>query len=199
MKKLYCLTSFLLLFISLQTQAQTTNLLRQEIEQIISTKKADIGVSIMGIEDKDTLIFHGNRHYPMQSVFKFHIAIVVLAEIDKGNLSFTQKIKIGKSDLPLDTWSPIKEKYPNGTELSLAEILRYTVSDSDNAGCDILLRLLGGPNIVNEYFAKHNYNDISIQATEEEMHKDWNVQFTNWTTPISATDLLRAIYDKRLL
>jgi beta-lactamase class A len=199
MTKIFYLTSLLFLFISYQTLAQTTYSLRQEIEQIISKKKADVGVSIMGIEDEDTLTINGNRHYPLQSVFKFHIAIVVLAEVDKGNLSLNQKVNIKKSDLKLDTWSPIKDKFPNGTNLTLAEIIRYTVSESDNIGCDILLRLIGGTKIINQYFLNNNFKDISIQANEEEMHKDWNVQFTNWTTTNSANNLLKAFYDKRLL
>jgi beta-lactamase class A len=175
------------------------NSIRKEITQNLSAKKADVGVSIMGIEDKDTLSINGKRHYPMQSVFKFHIALVVLAEVDKGNLSLTQKITIRKSDLTTGTWSPIERKYPEGSELTLAEILKYTVAESDNVGCDILLRLIGGPGIVNRYFATNNFEDISIKANEEEMHKDWNVQFSNWTTTNSTVSLLKAFFDQKLL
>lgn len=199
MRKIFYFSSLLLLFVSYQTSAQTTYSLKQKIEQIISTKKADVGVSIMGIEDKDTLTINGSRHYPMQSVFKFHIAVVVLAEVDKGNLSLNQKIYIKKTDLTLDTWSPIKAKFPNGVKLTLAEIIRYTISESDNIGCDILLRLIGGTKIINLYFLNNNFKDLSIQASEEEMHKDWNIQFTNWTTTNSANNLLKAFYDKKLL
>jgi len=199
MKKIFSITGLLLLFISCQISAQTTSVLRKQIQHIISTKKADVGISILGIEDKDTLSIHGNRSYPMQSVFKFPITLAVLAETDKGNLSMNQKITIRKSELTSDTWSPIKDKYPNGTVLSLSEIIKYTVSESDNVGCDILLRLLGGPNIVNTYLATHNFKDVSIHATEEEMHNDWNAQFMNMTTPNSAVTLLKAFYDKKLL
>ena len=199
MTKIFYFSSLLLLFVSYQTSAQTTYSLKQKIEQIISTKKADVGVSIMGIEDKDTLTINGSRHYPMLSVFKFHIAIVVLAEVDKGNLSLNQNIYIKKTDLTLDTWSPIKAKFPNGVKLTLAEIIRYTVSESDNIGCDILLRLIGGTKIINQYFLNKNFKDLSILANEEEMHKDWNILFTNWTTTNSANNLLKAFYDKKLL
>ena len=199
MKKIVSTTGLLLLFISYQISAQTTNVLRQQIQHIISAKKADVGVSILGIEDKDTLSIHGNRSYPMQSVFKFPIALAVLAETDKEKLSIHQKVTIRKTDLPTNTWSPIKDKYPNGTILPLSEIINYTVSESDNAGCDILLRLLGGPNVVNTYLATHNFKNISIHATEADMHKDWNVQFTNMATPNSAVTLLKAFNDKKLL
>ena len=199
MKKKFSITGLLLLFISYQISAQTKNVLRQQIQRIISEKKADVGVSIMGIENKDTLSINGNRQYPMQSVFKFPIALAVLAETDKGNLSIHQKVTIRKTDLPSDTWSPIKVKYPNGKVLPLSEIIKYTVAESDNAGCDILLRLLGGPNVVNTYLATHNFKDVTIHATEVDMHKDWNAQFMNMATPNSAVTLLKAFYDKILL
>jgi len=58
---------------------------------------------------------------------------------------------------------------------------------------------LGGSNVVNSYLATHNFKNITIHATEEDMHKDWNAQFTNMATPNSAVTLLKAFYDKKLL
>ena len=84
---------FLLIFVTVsytQTFGQTD--LRQKIEQIISTKKADVGVSILNLENGDTLSFNGNKHYPMISAFKFHIALTVLDKVDKGELSLNQKL-----------------------------------------------------------------------------------------------------------
>lgn len=173
--------------------------LRNEILKITQSKNADVGISIAGLEDHDTLSFNGKKHYPMQSVYKFHLAMAVLHEVDRGKLSLNQKIKIGKNELTPDTWSPIRENFPNGTTLSLAEILKYTVSQSDNTGCDILFTLLGGTKTVNNYFQINQIKDISIVATEAEMHKDWEVQFSNWTTPCETSNLLKAFYERKLL
>lgn len=173
--------------------------LRNEILKIRQSKNADMGISIAGIEDLDTLSVNGQKHYPMQSVYKFHLALAVLHEVDQGKLSLDQKIKIGKNELAPDTWSPIREKFPNGTTLTLAEILKYTVSQSDNTGCDILFTLVGGTKTVNDYFQINRFKDISIVATEAEMHKDWEVQFSNWTTPCETSNLLKAFYERKLL
>lgn len=174
--------------------------LKQKIEEIISTKKADVGISIYGIESKDSLSINGNKHYPMQSVFKFHIALKILNLVDNGKLMLQQKVFIKKSDLLPNTWSPMREDYPEGNiNLPLSEILKYTVSQSDNNGCDILLNLIGGPKIVNDYIHNLGIKDISIQANEEEMHKDWNIQFLNWTTPNAASDLLLLFFKKKIL
>lgn len=198
MLKIFYPVVLLLLSLSRITYAQT-NPLQQQIETYLAGKKATIGVSVLGIEDGHSLSVKGDDHFPMQSVFKFHIAIAVLSEVDKGRLRLDQQIKVTKADLLPGTWSPIREKYPEGTMLTLKEILRYTVSESDNVGCDILLRLMGGPKVVNDYFVKHGVKDIAIVANEAEMHQAWDVQFGNWTTPASATNLLKVFYDKKLL
>jgi beta-lactamase class A/beta-lactamase class A VEB len=185
------------IFLSCQVSSQTIGSLKAQIEQIIQKKNAIVGVSIVGSNGIDTLSVNGGMHFPMQSVFKFHIALVVLSEVDKGKLQLMQKIEVSKSDLLPDTWSPIREKYPDGAVLTLAQILEYTVSQSDNSGCDLLLRLIGGSQMVDEYFKSKDFSDISVQVNEEEMQKEWDTQFLNWTTPNSATNVLKAFYDNK--
>ena len=197
MTKLFYFTGLLLLFITCQTSAQTTDLLRQKIQQIVSTKNAIVGVSIIGNNGKDTLSLNNGRHFPMQSIFKLHIALAVLSQIDKGKFSFTQKIKIEKKDLLANLYSPIREKYPKGATLTLSKILEYTVSESDNVGCEVLLRLIGGPQVVEEYFIKNNFKNVSIKINEEVQQNNWNLQFENWTTPKAANEVLATFYYNR--
>ena len=194
---------FLLIGISMSIWASAfsqTNNLRRKIEDIIASKKATVGVAVLNIENKDTLSINGNVHFPMQSVFKFHIALAVLDGVDKGKFKLKQKIFIKKKDLLPNTWSPMRDKYPNGNVyLSLAEILQFTVSQSDNNGCDILIRLLGGTQVIDDYIHGIGIKDFSIKTNEEEMHKDWNVQFTNWTTPFAAVEALKTAFEKKIL
>lgn len=186
-----------ILIISTQSQIDS---LKHKIEQIIVTKDAVVGVSIFGIENKDSLSINGNERFPMQSVFKLHIALAVLDQVDRGKLNLNQEIFISKKELLPNTWSPIRDKYPNGNiKLTLAEIIKYTVAISDNNGCDILLKLIGGPEEVEKYIYGLGIKNISITYNEEEMHKDWDAQFSNWTTPTAATELLVAFYTKNIL
>jgi len=194
MTKIFHLIGLLILFLSFKTSAQKTELLKQEIQKIISSKNVIVGVSVIGNNGEDTLSLNGERHFPMQSVFKFHIALTVLSQIDKGKLSFNQKIKIDKKDLLPNLYSPIREDYPNGTTLTILKILEYTVSESDNVGCEVLLRLIGGPKVVQDYFVKNNVKDISIKVNEEEQQANWELQFQNWTTPKAANETLAFFY-----
>lgn len=194
MTRLFHLAVLLFLFTICQVSAQTTDVLRQKLNQIIATKNATVGVSIIGNNGKDTLSINGDRHFPLQSVFKFHIGLAVLSQIDKGKFFLNQKIKIEKKDLLPNLYSPIRDKYPNGATLTISEILEYTVSESDNVGCDLLLRLIGGPQVVEEYFKKNNFKDVSIKINEEVQQANWDLQFQNWTTPKAANEVLAKFY-----
>jgi len=191
---LLCLSLF-----SVQLFAQNNNLLRKELNNIISTKNATIGVSIKGIESNDTLSINGNLNAPLMSVFKFHIALATLNLVDKGKLALSQKFFIKKEDLHEDTWSPIRDEFPNGNiYLTLDQLLRYTVSHSDNNGCDILLDLIGGTKTVQDFINKQGIKEFTIKVNEQEM-RTWENLYINTTTPLATTKLLENFYKGKVL
>lgn len=198
MIRLIELTALLFVLLSCQTPNTRTDLLRNKIEQIVSDKDAVVGVSIIGINGKDTLSLYGDRRFPMQSVFKFHIALAVLSEIDKGNLLLDQKIKISKDELlSEDFWSPLRDENPNGGSFTIAKLIQYSVSHSDNTACDVLIRLIGTPKTVEDYIKKSGVDDIQITFNEEEMQARWENMFKNWTTPKAASETLKLFYENK--
>ena len=197
MKNILLLLSIFI--INTQLKAQSIDSLRVDLLKIISTKNATVGISLKGIEDKDTLSINGNLKAPMMSVFKFHIALAVLDQVDKGKLSLDQKIFVKKGELHPNTWSPILEDYPNGdVYLTLDKLLRYMVSHSDNNCCDILLDLIGGTQTVQKFINKLGIKDFTIKVNEYQM-SDWENLYLNTTTPIATTDLLEKFYAKKVL
>ncbi|CAA7391285.1 CGA/CIA family class A beta-lactamase [Chryseobacterium fistulae] len=176
------------------------SILDKRINSIIKDKKATIGLSVLGFENGFKYHKNGEKRFPMQSVFKFHIAAAVLHAVDQGTLSLHQKILLKKSDLLENTWSPLRDKYPNGNiEVPLSEIIDYTVALSDNNGCDLLLRLIGGTQTVQKFMDSKGVKGFQIKYNEEAMHKDWKYQYENYSTPNSATQLLKKFYDGQLL
>ncbi|GIQ58769.1 CepA family class A extended-spectrum beta-lactamase [Flavobacterium collinsii] len=197
MTKAFCI--LLLSFLSFQAFAQTTTELREKLHQIVADKHATVGIAIKSIEDKDTLSINGNIKVPMMSVFKFHIALAVLSKVDEGKLSLTQEIFIKKEDLHPDTWSPMREDFPDGNRsLTLDKLLRYMVSHSDNNGCDILIDLLGGTKTVQKFINKQGIKDFVVKVNEEQM-KTWENLYLNTTTPWGTTVLLEKFFKGEIL
>ena len=166
---------------------------------IISKYKANVGISVISIEDGSTTSIGNNRHYPMQSVYKLPLAMAVLKKVDEGKLKLDQMVFVKKSELH-NTWSPLKDKYPEGNvNISIAELLSYTISRSDNNTCDILFKLVGGPKAVNDYIHSIGIKHIAITATEYQMSKKWTIQYQNNTTPYAMAELLAGWYQNKFL
>ncbi|MDQ0064310.1 CGA/CIA family class A beta-lactamase [Chryseobacterium lathyri] len=177
------------------------SVLEQKINSIIEGKKATVGISVLGFENNFNYSKNGDKLLPTLSVFKFHIACAVLNLVDKGKLSLDQKIFISKSDLMENTWSPFREKHPDGNiEVSLNEIIDYTVALSDNNLCDVLLKLIDGTKTVQGFMDSKGVKGFQIKYNENEMHKnDWKALYENYSTTNSAVQLLKKFYDGKLL
>lgn len=162
---------------------------------MVSSFPGRVGVAMVGLEFFDSLTINGNQRFPMQSVYKFPLAMAVLNQVDQGKFTLDQKIHLTRKDLLPKTWSPLRDKYPHGNvNITLQEILEQTVSYSDNNGCDILFRLIGGPKKAEAYIHGLGVKNIAIISTEKELHKDWKLQFSNWTTPMGIAQLLQTFY-----
>ena len=86
-----------------------------------------------------------DAHPPMQSVFKLPLALTVMSQVERHALTLDQPVRFLGSDRILPhVYSPLQEKYPDANvDVPLRELLRLTVSLSDNVAADILLRLAG--------------------------------------------------------
>ncbi|MBE8714733.1 class A beta-lactamase, subclass A2 [Sphingobacterium hungaricum] len=174
--------------------------LETSIENILRDKKAQVGVSIFHLESGEKINHHGDKFYAMQSVFKYPIALVVLDKMQKENIPLNHTLLVTKADLLENTWSPLRDKYPNGNSaVTMDELLSVMVSRSDNNACDILLRWIGGPDVAEQYFENLGIENLKIVADEETMGSDWNIQYLNYSSPNDMNNLLQKSFTQPLL
>jgi len=136
----------------LPTRGQSA--LQDSIRNIAREAKGTVGVAYKMAGDPSYEGINTSAHLPMQSVFKFHLALYFLHLIDEKRLT------------------------------------RAIIVNSDNVACDILFRAACDTHTVQAYINSLGITDISIAATEAEMHHSWPVQYTNWTTPAAMLSLL---------
>ena len=104
---------------------------------------------------------------PMQSVFKLPLAMAVLHAVEQGQFRVDQPIRFTKEDRFFPkTHSPLQDKYPEAdVDVPLEELMRLSVSASDNVAADLLLRVLGGPEKVQAYI-----DSLGIQGLRRGLH-----------------------------
>lgn len=160
------------------------------VEHIGFAAKGHVGADFMDAEANEGITVHGHDRFPMLSVYKFPLALYVLAQVDKGKLALEQQITVHKADWAR-TYSPTLESHQENTfHLSLREALGAAVSLSDNVACDLLFQLAGGPSVVNDYVHGMGIDEIEIVATEMEMAADPKNMYRNSCTPAAMGTLI---------
>ncbi|MFC5412841.1 class A beta-lactamase [Larkinella bovis] len=174
--------------------------LAEKIQKIAKTAQGRVGMMATVIETGQSISLDPSGHFPMQSVYKFPIAMAVLQQVDQGKLSLGQKIQVDKNDfVGPRQHSPIRDTNPQGVELTLAELLRFMASESDGTACDVLLKTLGGPANVTQYLRSLSINGIRVATTEKEMGTSETVQYRNWASPESMVNLLTVFHQGQKL
>jgi beta-lactamase class A len=133
----------------------------------------------------------------MQSVFKAPLALAALHLIERGELSLDDPIRFRASDRILPrTYSPLQDQYPEAeVDMPLRRLLTLAVSLSDNAAADVVLRIAGGPAVVDAYMKAAGIGGFRLEDNEAGLHRDAGAQYRNWFEPAGAVQFLRLLND----
>ena len=152
---------------------------------------------------------HPRDHSPMQSAFKFPLALTALHLADTGKLFPDQQprepisVTLDRSVLflPQDriarTYSPLQDRYPEATvDVPLRELIQLAAGSSDNAASETLLRIVGGPAVVQAYIRSLGIEGFQLKDGEKGLHRDRTAQYRNWMEPTAAVQLLELLVVK---
>lgn len=169
----------------------SADLLQKELADYIQDKDATIGVAVI-VDRKDTVMVNGTMPFPMLSVYKFPIAVALGDYLRNSAEMIPDSIPVEQSDLRPDTYSPMREKYEEVTNLRLPfyEILAYALQQSDNNASDILLRIMGGTGNAMHSLRRLGIENVNIISTEAEMHDNNELCFQNSSTPVDMAKML---------
>lgn len=200
--KLYLLPIFAVFILVASVRAQqqpSLKSLRTRIDNYVKDKRASVGVAVLTEQD-EMMEYRSPLHYPLLSVFKLHVALAVLDRMSSHNLALDTPLPISKTELRADTYSPLRDKFPNQNFIiSVKELLQYSISLSDNNACDILINLAGGIEYINDYIQQLGIRSCHLSKTEADMHHDINnSQYCNWSSPCEVVSLLKMVDEKEL-
>jgi beta-lactamase class A PER len=170
------------------------------IQALLTEKRLVVGFAVSELGTNSRWQLNPQQQFPLMSVFKFPQALLVLKHVDEGKLKLDQQVSIDRSKLMLTTWSPmLKDHLAQQFSLSIRELLRYSVSLSDNNACDILFDLIGGPAALQQYFVELGISDVQIRINEFGLNAKFSAQYENWIKPAAALELLEKFYAAELL
>ena len=80
--------------------------------------------------------------------------------------------------------------------ITLRELMQYSISQSDNNACDILIEYAGGIKHINDYIRRLGIDSFNLSETEDDMHSSFEAVYRNWSTPSAMARLLRTADEK---
>lgn len=164
------------------------------LKEFAAGKDARIGIAVI-INGRDTVSVNGHRDFPMLSVYKFPQAVAVADYCVRHGISSADTVAVEHREILADTWSPMRERYGiRDLRLPLSELLAYSLQQSDNNACDILFRLIGGPQAADSLMNNLGFDDIVIASTEADMHRDTYLCYQNRSTPLAMARLFDRLY-----
>lgn len=168
--------------------------IEDQLRDAISGYDAEIGVA--AIFGKDTVCLNCEKLYPLASVMKLPQAVAVLDYMQRNGIGLGTVVDVRVSDMKKDTYSPMREKYPNGLKISVANLIRYSIEESDNNACDILFDRFVAPHGVTDFLRSLGIEDMHISKTENDMHCNIPTTYNNASTPLAMAELLEYVYSE---
>lgn len=136
--------------------------------------------------------------YPMMSVVKLPLAVVVMQGVASGRWRLDQSFTVSERNLKPDTWSPLREACPKGGAFTLRELLVFMVAQSDNNVCDYLFELVGGPAVVEAEMVRYlGERGMHIRYDEEGL-RDFSKISANAASPLALCRLLQLLDEAAL-
>ena len=141
-------------------------------------KKATVCIAVW-TDKGDMLRYNDHVHFPLLSVFKFHVALAVLDKMDKQSISLDSIVSIKASQMLPNTYSPCGRSFPTDFTITLrndgtCKVLSG-ISQSDNNACDILIEYAGGIKHINDYIHRLSIDSFNLSETEDGMHSSFGL------------------------
>uniref|UniRef100_UPI003FEF924D class A beta-lactamase, subclass A2 n=1 Tax=Phocaeicola dorei TaxID=357276 RepID=UPI003FEF924D len=202
---LICLTAVLWLLSDIQRKNNDTpvlysSILTDTVSKVILGYPGEIGMALI-INNSDTVMVNNKSIYPMMSVFKVHQALAICNDFDNKGLSLDSTMTINRNELDPKTWSPMMKEHPESKfTLTIKDLLRYTLIQSDNNASNLMFKHLVDISKTDNFIATLiPRSSFQIAYTEEEMSLDHDKAYSNYTSPLGAAILMNRLYTDSLV
>lgn len=144
--------------------------LQATLERIAAGYREPVGLAVSDVTTGWTAQVSGDQTFPQQSVSKLWVALAVMQAVDQRRLSLDQTVVMHDEDRSVFN-QPLASRIrgPNGLSITLSDLLRHALIESDNAANDMLIREVGGPGVVTQNIADKHLRGLAVGGTERDV------------------------------
>ncbi len=140
------------------------------LQRIAAGYGEPVGIAVSEVAQGWTAAIAGDETFPQQSVSKLWVALSVMQAVDDGRLSLDQMVSMGPEDRSV-FYQPLASRIRTSRplEISIAELMRHALIESDNAANDKLIQQVGGPGVVTKTIADKGLQGLAVGGTERDV------------------------------
>ncbi len=181
------------------------NALEQTIAELADGSNGRIGIAAVDLSSGQYVGVLGDQRFPMASTSKIAIAATFLEGVERGRWSLTSEFPLllpRRSTAFSSKVAPVYE----GEHFQAIDLIEMMITRSNNAATDGLLRVVGGPDKVNDWMYRHGMKDFSIDRDIATLVRDdgeydpaSHIDLRDSATPKTMLQLLTGLYQGKML
>jgi beta-lactamase class A len=144
--------------------------LQATLDRIAAGYREPVGIAVADVTSGWTAQVSGGETFPQQSVSKLWVALAVMQAVDERRLSLDQTVVMHDDDRSV-FYQPLASRIrgPNGLPITMADLLRHALIESDNSANDMLIREVGGAGVVTQNIADKHLAGLAVGGTERDV------------------------------
>jgi beta-lactamase class A len=157
-----------------------------------------IGLLAENIKTGAKLSWRADEHFVMCSTFKASLAACVLSRVDRGEDDLEKLVRYSATDVQ-DFWAPVARENLARGSLSVKQLCRAAVEQSDNACANLLLSRVGGPRALTAFWREIGDHVSRLDDSEPLLNRTPAGGLRNTTTPAAMANTLHRLVLGRIL
>lgn len=143
--------------------------LQARLETLAQRFREPVGVAVTDVTEHWTAQVDGEALYPQQSVSKLWVALATMQAVDDGKITLDQTVTMTKDDRSV-FYQPITGRLRRGPfEITVADLLHWAITESDNSANDKLIQTVGGPDAVVRLLEAKGLHDVRAGGYERDI------------------------------
>jgi beta-lactamase class A len=149
-----------------------------------------IGVAALDTETGARIAYRADERFAMCSTFKWLLAAAALEQLHRDEV-----LSFGQVDIV--TYSPTTSVRVSEGGMTVQDLCEAAVVRSDNTAANVLIRRLGGPYGVTDYWRNHVDSVTRLDRMEPELNENAPGDPRDTTTPVAMVNAMRRLLVRR--
>ncbi|MFJ4877250.1 class A beta-lactamase [Streptomyces sp. NPDC088745] len=156
----------------------------RQLRELEEQHAARLGVYAQDTATGRVVRYRAQERFPVCSTFKTLAAAAVLHHLDTDGRFLAKRVHYTEKDTTDSGYAPVTAKPENlANGMTVAELCAATISQSDNAAGNLLLRELGGPSAITRYCRSIGDRTTRLDRWEPELNSAEPDRVTDTTSP----------------